>query len=97
MDWLDKLREKPESIRFQIAIAVAAAVTVLIVFVWLSLPSTDSFLKGPEEEQAPEETSEGPLAGFREEFSRILSEGGARIKNITDVFGTFEYQAEPEE
>lgn len=41
LDYLDKLREKPDKIKFQIAVSISLAITIVIGGVWFISKSVD--------------------------------------------------------
>ncbi len=91
-DWLDKLREKPESMRFKVAILAAFAVTFVIFLIWLSILTLRfEGSIGKDGETASETIS--PLSVFRKNISQVFKNGIDDIKNIKDNLESIDYEA----
>jgi len=86
-DFLEKLREKPERVKKQVAFIVALSISGIIFVVWLSVifPSWRS-------SQVETQSSEpSPLASFTSTFSSGLSDISSqfsKIKNIVSSLST---------
>lgn len=84
-DFLDRLREKPESVRFQIAIVTAALITGVIVLIWFSSFSLQFGLADEEKTQEEPSPLEGVTSGFREAIHTGFSGFGAFFDELKQI------------
>jgi len=92
LDWLDQLREKPESVRFRVAILIAFVSTFIIFLVWLSV----LFLRFDEKKVNVEVTAteiQSPFLTFKNGMSRTLEDGRNLFVGLKDSLKDIEYQA----
>jgi len=86
-DLLDRLREKPESYRFRVAIIVAFVATLVIASVWvLTLDfggGTGRAVSVPAEDGAG---GASPFETIWESFSGVFKESSQQFDELQDVF-----------
>jgi hypothetical protein len=92
-DYLDRLREKPENVRFKIAISIAAFVTLVIFLVWLSVISMNSS-SGDEDIVRNDTEVQSQISIFRENLSDVIDGGKGGVEKIRRQFGSIEYEAQ---
>lgn len=90
LDLLDRLREKPEAVRFQIAFGVAGIVTFIIAAVWLI---TLQFKLNDRPEPPTPDTTPSFFGGFVSGLGDAFGEGRARLEELEEHFNSIEYQA----
>jgi predicted PurR-regulated permease PerM len=94
MDFLDRLRARPESYRRRVAVLTAFAITAVIFLVWVStlLLGLDSST------QVVQQPQEGPsaLSRVQAELTNLFLGVQERIDEIEGVFGPLEYDASEE-
>jgi len=92
LDLLDKLREKPESVRFRIALFSAGAITAVIVLVWFSVVA----LQFGDSSVQTEESTQSIFGTIATPFVNVLKTGGDKFNSLFDGLGTIEYEAQNE-
>lgn len=94
LDFLDRLREKPEGYRLRVTLLVSVGITAVIFVAWIF-----SFIGSapvPERDvRVVEETS--PFNSIQEGFSDLVKESAEQFQKLQEGFGTLEFQMSPEE
>ncbi|HEX9609035.1 MAG TPA: hypothetical protein VGA06_02395 [Candidatus Paceibacterota bacterium] len=82
LDFLDRLREKPEAYRMRIAVVAAAVITACIVGVWFLTFD----LGNAEQKVKSNENNPSPLATFRDTFSQFADESTLQFNAMRSLF-----------
>jgi len=92
LDYLDKLRDKPEAHRLRIALTTAAVITGVIFFVWLTtLPVRFS---EPEHTAGMQEKDVSPFATLLEQLETATKSAYQQFEQLRENLGSIEYKAD---
>ena len=94
LDFLDRLREKPESVRIHISIAIAAVITGTIFFMWLSVTLLQFSNKADTPQTESTKDSPGIFSGFGIEIKEAYKASKKKTSSFLDALGTIRYESE---
>jgi len=83
LDFLDRLREKPEGYRARVAVLVAGVVTAVIALMWLF---TLNFSGDTNATISKEPSSPSPFATLQDGLAGLFEEGVQQFEGIQNAF-----------
>jgi len=88
-DYLDKLRQKPERTKKQVAFFVASFIVGVIFVVWFSIIYPQITVSKHQTAKVPENTEPSPASAFSQTFFAGLSAISEQVSKIQETVSSF--------